>query len=91
MKTSFSVALILLLSGLRRFSSRSRGQLRKTGLPYRQQRSRLCTFQKAAEADPNYVYGPALRQGVWSYVKPVNYDMGRLPQAREALERALSR
>ena len=40
--------------------------------------------------DPNYVYGTALRQGVWSYVGRVNYDMGRLPQAREALERALA-
>ena len=25
-------------------------------------------FQKAAQVDPNYVYGTALRQGVWSYV-----------------------
>jgi len=47
-------------------------------------------FQRAAEVDPNYVYGTALRQGVWSYVGRVNYDMGRLPQAREALERALA-
>ena len=47
-------------------------------------------FQKAAEVDPNYVYGTALRQGVWSYVGRVNYDMGRLPQARQALERALA-
>ena len=47
-------------------------------------------FQKAAQVDPDYVYGTALRQGVWSYVGRVNYDMGRLPQAREALERALT-
>jgi tetratricopeptide (TPR) repeat protein len=47
-------------------------------------------FQKAAAVDPNYVYGTALRQGVWSYVGRVNYDMGRFPQAREAFERALA-
>jgi tetratricopeptide (TPR) repeat protein len=47
-------------------------------------------FQKAAEADPNYVYGTALRQGIWSYVGRVNYDLGRFLQAREALQRALA-
>lgn len=47
-------------------------------------------FQKAAQVDPNYVYGTALRQGIWSYVGRVDYDMGRLPQARQALERALA-
>jgi tetratricopeptide (TPR) repeat protein len=47
-------------------------------------------FQRAAEVNPDYVYGTALRQGIWSYVGRVNYDMGRLPQAREALERALA-
>jgi tetratricopeptide (TPR) repeat protein len=47
-------------------------------------------FQRAAQVDPQYVYGTALRQGVWSYVGRVDYDMGRLPQARQALERALA-
>lgn len=47
-------------------------------------------FQRAAQADPDYIYGTALRQGVWSYVGRASYDLGRLPQAREALERALA-
>jgi tetratricopeptide (TPR) repeat protein len=47
-------------------------------------------FQNAAQLDPNYVYGTALREGVWSYVGRSEYATGRFPQARQSLERALS-
>jgi len=47
-------------------------------------------FRSAAQKDPNYIYGTALRQGIWSYVGRTEYAAGRFPQAREALDRALS-
>jgi len=49
-------------------------------------------FYSAAQRDPNYVYatGSSPKQGVWSYVGRSEYLTGRLPQARQALERALS-
>jgi tetratricopeptide (TPR) repeat protein len=49
-------------------------------------------FYRAAQIDPNYVYttGSSPRQGVWSYVGRSEYLTGRLPQARQTLERALS-
>ena len=47
-------------------------------------------FRSAAQRDPNYIYGTALRQGIWSYVGRTEYATGRFPQAREALDRALS-
>ena len=50
----------------------------------------LSYFQRAAQIDPNYVYGTPLRQGVWSYVGRTEYATGRLAQARQSLERALS-
>jgi tetratricopeptide (TPR) repeat protein len=50
----------------------------------------LAYFQKVAEKDPNYVYGTALRQGIWSYVGRAEYTLGKLPQARQSLERAIS-
>ena len=50
----------------------------------------LAYFQKAALADPNYRYGTALQQGIFSYVGRSEYAIGRLPQARETLEKALS-
>jgi tetratricopeptide (TPR) repeat protein len=49
----------------------------------------LAYFQKAAQADPNYRYGTALQQGIFSYVGRSEYAIGRLPQARETLEKAL--
>jgi len=52
--------------------------------------SALAYFQSAAQKDPNYVYGTALRQGIWSYVGRTEYTNGRLPQAKESLERALA-
>jgi tetratricopeptide (TPR) repeat protein len=49
-------------------------------------------FYSAARMDPNYVYttGSSPRQSVWSYVGRSEYLTGRLPQARQTLERALS-
>jgi tetratricopeptide (TPR) repeat protein len=49
-------------------------------------------FYSAAQKDPNYVYatGSSPKQGVWSYVGRSEYLTGRLPQARQTLERALS-
>ena len=50
----------------------------------------LAYFQSAAAKDPNYIYGTALRQGIWSYVGRAEYANNRLPQAKQALERALA-
>src|SRR5215813_5238253 len=49
-------------------------------------------FYSAARMDPNFVYatGSSPRQSVWSYVGRTEYLTGRLPQARQTLERALS-
>jgi tetratricopeptide (TPR) repeat protein len=49
-------------------------------------------FYGAAQKDPNYVYatGSSPKQGVWSYVGRSEYLTGRLPQARQTLERALA-
>jgi len=50
----------------------------------------LAYFQSAAQIDPSYKYGTAFQQGVWSYVGRSEYAVGRLPQARETLEKALT-
>jgi tetratricopeptide (TPR) repeat protein len=50
----------------------------------------LAYFQSAADKHPNYVYGTALRQGIWSYVGRAEYSLGRFSQARQSLERALA-
>ena len=50
----------------------------------------LAYFQSAAQQDPNYYYGSALKHGILSYVGRSEYAVGRYPQARETLEKALS-
>ena len=49
-------------------------------------------FYSAAQMDPNYIYatGSSPRQSVWSYVGRTEYLTGRVPQARQTLERALA-
>lgn len=50
----------------------------------------LAYFHSAAQRDPNYTYGTALRQGIWSYVGRAEYATGKYPQARQTLERAMA-
>ena len=83
-------SLILLLSGCAGFQAAREVNSGRQAYLIGNNEVAYAHFQKAAQVDPNYVYGTALRQGIWSYVGRVNYDMGRLPQAREALERALT-
>jgi tetratricopeptide (TPR) repeat protein len=47
-------------------------------------------FQEAEQADPNYIYGAELREGVLSYLGRAQYLTGNYPQARQTLEKALS-
>jgi hypothetical protein len=37
----------------------------------------LSYFQSAAQQDPNYIYGFALPQGIWSYVGRAEYVTGQ--------------
>jgi len=55
-----------------------------------QDETALAYFQSAAQIDPNYKYGSAYQQGIWSYVGRTEYATGRLPQARETLQKALA-
>ena len=50
----------------------------------------LAYFQNAAQLDPNYSYGTAYQQSILSYVGRTEYAVGRLPQARHTLEKALT-
>ena len=47
-------------------------------------------FQQAEQADPSYMYGTELREGVSSFLGRTQYLTGNYPQARQTLEKALS-
>jgi len=46
-------------------------------------------FQSAAQKDPTYIYGTALRQNIWSHVGRAQYAVGRFSEARTALQKSL--
>ena len=48
-------------------------------------------FKEAEETDPTYMYGTELREGVASYLGRSQYLTGDYAQARQTLEKALSR
>ena len=50
----------------------------------------LTYFERAAQTDPNYIYGTELREGVFSFLGRTQYLIGDLAHARPTLERSLS-
>jgi tetratricopeptide (TPR) repeat protein len=49
----------------------------------------LARFQRVTESDPSYV-NTYYQEGVWTYVGRAQYLTGKLPEARQSLERAVS-
>jgi tetratricopeptide (TPR) repeat protein len=95
MKTKSSLALfslLLLLAGCTSLQVGGEVQSGRQALLEGSNETALGYFYSAAQKDPNYVYatGSSPRQGVWSYVGRSEYLTGRLPQARQSLERSLS-
>jgi len=94
MKTKLSVLLLsltLLVCGCGAFLTGGEVQSGRQAFLIGDNEAAAGYFRSAAERNPDYVYGSALRQGIWSYVGRSEYATGRLPAARESLERALSR
>ncbi|HUF42760.1 MAG TPA: hypothetical protein VMR20_12425 [Verrucomicrobiae bacterium] len=83
-------SIIILLSGCASFQAATNVSSGRQAYLAGDNEAAVSYFRTAAQKDPNYAYGAALRQGVWSYVGRGEYATGRLPQAREALERALA-
>ena len=47
-------------------------------------------FQQVAQINSNYIFQSGLyREGIWTYVGRSQYILGRLPEARQSLEKAL--
>jgi tetratricopeptide (TPR) repeat protein len=50
----------------------------------------LASFQNAAKLDPDYLHYSVFPEGIWTYVGRAYYAAARYPEARQALERAVS-
>jgi tetratricopeptide (TPR) repeat protein len=51
----------------------------------------LSHFEQVAKTDPGYTFrsGP-FHEGIWTYIGRAQYQLGRLPAARQSLERAVA-
>jgi tetratricopeptide (TPR) repeat protein len=47
-------------------------------------------LRRAADLDPNYKTPYSIRESVWTYLGRAYYEAGNFPEARQALEKALS-
>jgi tetratricopeptide (TPR) repeat protein len=89
----FSVWLvaILLFSGCASFQVTSQVQAGRRALIISRPEEALAYFQRAAEADPNYVMEVrSFREGIWTYVGRAQYGAGKLAEARQSLEKAVA-
>lgn len=62
----------------------------RMALLYGDPNAAIASFQSAAKLDPNYFYFSVFPQGIWTYVGRACYIAGKYPEARQALERAIS-
>ncbi len=95
MKTKNSLALFSLFvffAGCASFRVGGEVQSGRQALLKGSNETALGYFYSAAQMDPNYIYrtGSSPTQSVWSYVGRSEYLTGRIPQAQQNLERALS-
>lgn len=85
------LSVFVFLSGCASFNVASDIQAGRQALLVNNPEVALSHFQRAVQVDPNYTasYG-VFQEGAWTYVGRAHYAAGRLPEARAALERALS-
>ena len=95
MKKLFCLGLLsatVILAGCSAYRVGSQFQAGRNDLLVGKSASAVAYFQEAANMDPNYEKSIGyMREGVWTYLGRAHYDAGKLPEARQALERALAR
>jgi len=85
-----SFYIMFFLSGCASFQAATNVEAGRQAFLIGNNEAALGYFESAAQIDPNYVYGTALTENIWSYVGRSEYSIGNLPQARNSLEKALS-
>jgi len=85
------LAFIFLLSGCASFQVAGLVQSGRRALLINNPEEARVYFQQAADSNPNYIFESGLfREGIWTYVGRAQYATGKLQEARQSLERALS-
>jgi tetratricopeptide (TPR) repeat protein len=90
-KRRFALSVIFVLLGCASFQAGSQIMSGRRALLTNNPEEALVHFQQVAQIDPNYMYTSALyREGAWTYLGRAQYALGRLQDARQSFERALS-
>jgi tetratricopeptide (TPR) repeat protein len=90
-KRWFGRLSLIFLAGCAAFQVAGQVQSGRQALLTNNNEQALAYFQQAAQSDPNYIFQSGLyREGIWTYVGRSQYSLGRLPEARQSLEKALS-
>ena len=92
MTSILTVWSLLLLSGCASVQVATEVQTGRQILLAGNPKAALVHFQRAAALDPDYLLNfSLLDEGIWTYMGRAYYAMGKLPEARQAFERARSR
>ena len=90
-KTLAGLAMVFFLSGCDSFKISGQFQSGRQAFLAKNYEESLTFFQKVAQANPNYVFESGMyRQGIWNYVGRAQYYSGKLVDARQSLEQALT-
>ena len=85
------LSLISILTGCAAYQAAGQVQSGRQALLINKPEEALAYFQQVAQSDPNYIFqSGTYREGIWTYVGRSQYSLGRLTEARQSLERALS-
>lgn len=86
------LSMLPFFTGCTAFQVRSDIQAGRKALLLNKPEDALPHFQRAVQTDPNFIMGfGVFQEGAWTYVGRANYGTGKLPEAKQALERALAR
>ena len=80
----------VILSGCAGIQVANEVQLGRNALQTGQPQVAVGYLRNAADLDPNYKTPYSIRESVWTYLGRAYYEVGNFPEARRALEKALS-
>src|SRR5262245_36035185 len=85
------LSFVLLLVGCAAYQAAGEVQSGRQALLINKPEDALAYFQQVAQTNPNYIFqSETYREGIWTYVGRSQYSLGRLTEARQSLEKALS-
>ena len=80
----------VILSGCAAIQVASEVQQGRNALQTGQPQAAIGYLRDAADLDPDYKTPYSIRESVWTYLGRAYYEVGNFPEARQALEKALS-